>query len=276
MSDSRLHRPWLRHGGRRGSALAPLLSAIVCLAVAVVAIWPQPAGNEAQLAEAESLYTQGVDLLSTNEDQARERFQASAAILATELGTADTAGLFYNRANALLRAGEVGEAIADFRAAERRAPADARIRANLAEARSRVLRSLGIPTPSVLDQASSLWNWLGERTRVALAAMFAGVALLLLRFGPRSAAALLGVLFVLAIASVGADLVRRADSRAAVLVEPTVLRKGNGDGFEQVVAEPLPAGTECNLIESRPGWTEVEISGRTRGWVKDASLIRVR
>ena len=67
----------------------------------------------------------------------------------------------------------------------------------------------------------------------------------------------------------------RATASLAVLREPSMLRKGNGDGFDAALAEALPVGTECRILESRPGWLEVELGDSLRGWVKDTSVARV-
>ncbi|MEY4117495.1 MAG: hypothetical protein RLZZ116_823 [Planctomycetota bacterium] len=229
----------------------------------------------AQLTQADQLYAQGMELVEKDGSAAKAKFRESAAILEAELERADTAGMHFNRANALLQAGELGEAIASYRAAELRAPADERIAANLAEARGRILRPLGAPEPTALEQACGLWTVLGERTRffIAVALGFAAIATLQLR--ARATAVACIVIGAVLAATVGADIARRASADLAVVSEATALRKGNGDGFEQVVAEALPEGTECRVREVRPGWIEVELSGGTRGWVRETSVARV-
>jgi len=54
------------------------------------------------------------------------------------------------------------------------------------------------------------------------------------------------------------------------------MRKGNGEGFEPMLAQPLPPGTECLLLERRPGWAEIEIAGGTRGWVREDTVLAAR
>lgn len=232
-------------------------------------------GDPALLGQADSLYAQGMELAETDGTAAKAKFRESAAILDAELERADTAGMHFNQANALLQAGELGEAIASYRAAQLRAPADERIANNLAEARGRILRPLGAPEPTALEDACGLWAVLGERTRffIAVAVGFAAIAAIQLRARATAVACMVvGAAFA---ATVGADIARRATADLAVVTESTILRKGNGDGFEQVVAEALPAGTECRVREARPGWIEVELSGGTTGWVRETSVARV-
>ena len=231
--------------------------------------------DAARVARAEQLYAEGMDLAEKDGSAAKAKFRESAAILDEALERADTAGMHFNRANALLQAGELGESIASYRAAELRAPADGRIAANLAEARGRILRPLGAPEPTALEQACGLWTVLGERTRffIAVALGFAAIAALQLR--ARAAGVACMVVGALLAATVAADIARRASADLAVVTESAALRKGNGDGFEQVVAEALPEGTECRVREARPGWIEIELSGGTRGWVRETSVARV-
>ena len=232
-------------------------------------------GDAAQITKAEQLYAEGMELTGKDVSAARAKFRESAAILEAELERADTAGIHFNRANALLQAGVLGEAIAAYRAAELRAPADERIAANLAEARARILRPIGAPEPTALEQACGLWAVLGERTRFFIAVALAFVAIAALQLRARAAAVACMMVGAVFAATVAADIARRASADLAVVTESTALRKGNGDGFEQVVAEALPEGTECRVRESRPGWIEVELSGGTTGWVREASVARV-
>lgn len=235
------------------------------------------AGDITRLESAEQSYNLGIELVAREDfATAKEKFRESAALLEAELSRADSAGMHFNRANALLQAGDVGDAIASYRSAQLRAPADTRIAANLAEARSKVSRSLGAPEPTALEQACQLWAALSEQTRLILVVVLSFTALLVSELRLRAVSLTLVVLAALSAGTVAADIARRGSANIGVISESTLLRKGNGDGFEQVVAEPLPEGTECRVRESRPGWIEVEIAGGTRGWVKDAAVTRVK
>lgn len=236
-------------------------------------------GDSAQLAQAEALYAQGMELSAADgadaAAQATAKFRESAATIEAELSRADSAGMHFNRANALLQAGDLGEAIASYRAAELRAPADARVAANLAEARSKVARSMGAPAATTLEDACGLWAAASEQARLFIAVALGFAAIVALRMRARASGVACGVIAALVAATVAADIARRGSADLAVVIEPSMLRKGNGEGFEQVVAEALPEGTECRVREARPGWIEVEIAGGTRGWVKDAGVVRV-
>lgn len=250
---------------------AAMLFALVALALATTAT---RGGDPERMGQAEALYAQGMELAANDAAGASAKFRESAELLAVELRQVDSAAMHFNRANALLQAGDLGEAIAEYRSAELRSPADPRIATNLAEARGKVPRSLGTPAPTPLEQACALWAALGERTRLVGVVLLGCAAILAIRLQARVAGIVCAVLGIVVALTVAADIARRSSAHLAVIVEPTTLRKGNGDGFEQVIAEALPAGTECRVHEERPGWLEVELSGGTRGWIRDGAATR--
>lgn len=258
---------------------ATLLAASIALAIVSIVIAISTRGDRvepAALERAETAYARGLDRAALDPATARSAFLESASLLASAIERSDSALLRYNRANALLQAGELGAAIAEYRKAEILAPSDGRIAANLAEARSKVARSMPVATSGLLARASSAWGVVDERTRwiTALAALWAGV-ILLLWLGARARGVSIALLFLGCVlsATVIADGIRRSEFRIAVVQRETVLRKGNGDGFEPVLASPLPVGTECVPREARPGWIEVELGDGTRGWVADSALV---
>lgn len=259
------------------SRLLDLLgTATLTLLAVVVLLTAGRAGDPARVVESDALYSQGMELAAKDDAGAQTKFDESAALLESELKQDDHAALHFNRANALLQAGALGGAIAEYRSAELRMPADARITANLAEARGKVLRSLGVPTPTPLEQACGLWAVLGERLRLAGVVVLGMATIVALRLRARAMGITCAVVGLALAATVAADITRRTTADLAVVIEPTMLRKGNGDGFEQVIAETLPEGTECRVHETRPGWLEVELSGGTRGWIHDGATTRVR
>ena len=254
-----------------------VVSIVLAIGSIVVAVTVRAADvAPVEVEHAEIAYAKGLDRAALDPATARTEFLESAALLASAIERSDSALLRYNRANALLQAGQLGEAIAEYRQAENLAPSDSRIRANLAEARSKVARSMPVAKPSVLARAGSTWGVVDERTRwiAALAALWTGV-ILPLWLGVRVRSVSIALLFLGCVlsATVIADGIRRAEFKIAVVERETVLRKGNGDGFEPVLANPLPVGTECVPREARPGWIEVELGDGTRGWVADSALV---
>ena len=197
----------------------------------------------------------------------------------TVRGRADGEGaaLRFNHANSLLRAGDLGEAIAEYRAAALRAPNDTRIQTNLSEARGQVARSPGVATPTILQRICGVWDFATEQVRwiATIALLWIGCAVLTLNTHWRSYGLTAFACALLLGTTVMLDVARRNSSAAAVFIDLAVIRKGNGEGFELTIAQPLPEGTECEVIESRLGWIQVELADGTRGWVDDQAIIRV-
>jgi len=243
--------------------------------IATIAMSRHAGVDPALVSAAESAYAEGVALGASDASRARAQFLESAALLEQSMAKGDTAALRYNRANALLRAGDLGEAIADYRRAQSLAPSDGRIAKNLADARAKVARAIAPPAPSPIERVSRAWSFAGEHARwiVAIACLWAAAILSMSSAGRARPLALTALACgtVLA-ATVACDMLRCADQRAVVVKSATVLRKGNGEGFDPVLAEPLPNGTECLRRETRPGWTAVELGDGTNGWLPTAAL----
>ncbi len=225
---------------------------------------------------AEASYAAGLAMRAERPDDARAKFLESASQFESLLATSDAAGIHFNRANALLEAGRTSEAIAAYLAAERRLPGDASIEANLAEARSRVVRVTDRPEPGILERTQRLWSPIGPATRTIVAALLLWGAALGAALGLRRAVVPLAALGLGLAATCAVDALSAGESTAAVIAREAVLRKGNGEGFEPVLAEPLPAGTECRVIEARPGWIEVRCSAKVIGWLREDAVIQVR
>lgn len=282
--SSRPSLPRVRSAYARRGAIAPtmivalVLAAIAALFVAVFFAQTRPAKevDAAQAASAESLYAEGLALQSSDPEVARAKFLESAAKFAALAEETDAAGFYYNEGNALFQAGRLGGAIASYHAADRRMPGDRSVLANLAEARTKVLRVTELPPPTALERWTAMWSAVGQFTRSLLATILLWAAVFCALFGRRRIAVIAAVIGVCCAATVALDLARRDSDTRAVLERPTSLRKGNGDGFELTIAEPLPAGTECRVLEARPGWVEIECSPTVFGWVKDDTILRVR
>ncbi|MFM7261437.1 MAG: hypothetical protein ACKO3W_12620, partial [bacterium] len=163
---------------KRPSVLFAALSTLGLVILALQFLLPIATSGSGALIDrdafdgAEASYAEGMALRGTNPDAARTRFVESALQFESLLATHDAAGLYFNRANALLEAGRTSEAIASYLAAERRLPGDTSIEANLAEARSRVARVTDRPESGVLERAQRLWSSMGTSTRTIAAALF--------------------------------------------------------------------------------------------------------
>ena len=267
---------------RRGVLLLKLLGAVALAIIAAIVLLPifsrgfeRARIKDAEILAAEASYAEGLGLKASDPDAARAKFLESAAQFGALASESDAAGLYFNEGNALLQADRVGSAIASYLAADKRMPGDRKIRANLAEARAKVLRVTELPVPSALDHMNALWNGINSFSRGVLTALLLWTAVFAFLFGGRRVTIVAATLGIVLGATVVLDVVRRARDTTAVLERPAPLRKGNGDGFELAIAEPLPAGTEFRVVETRPGWVEIECSPTVHGWVREDAVLRV-
>ena len=142
-----------------------------------------PADADALFAQANEVYAQADELFDDDPAGARALYLQSATMydrLITDFEI-DNFMLHVNRGNALLRAGDVGRAVAAYRRAERLRPDDSTVRAGLAAARAQTSTEV---TPSATQRAADalLW-WRGYVPRGVLFAFGACAYVLLWCFG---------------------------------------------------------------------------------------------
>lgn len=284
----------LGHGAPRAMLAFAWITILGVLAIA------SPAGAEdgtelGAIVAAEGAYQRGVELLPTKPDEARLAFEKAAAEYSwvAKRGVRN-AGLHYNLANALLQSGDRGGAILEYLRARDLAPADARIAANLAYARTLVpgRPSMG-QDPSLVDRLATWWHVVPLPVRATAAAVaWIGFWILLVWRLTRSRADgsaegasivwryVVGALLLVASIggiTVGIDLAeQREASKGVVLVDGVEVRKGNGEGFERALEQPLAAGVEFRAIERRPGWVLIRLGDGMGGWVPERSVGFVR
>ena len=264
------------------------LLSLMLIAIPALAANPGDLETRREIAvTAEDAYRRGIDGVAGSA-AARAAFRESAERWQTaiDLG-ANGSDAFFNLGNALLRADEVGEAIVALRRAERLAPDADDIAANLAEARRRVDRPIEADATDLsFSSVASWWSPLTSRTRFTIAsiAWISFWTLLFLRRGmdhtrrraereSLTASWRAGLVLTFALAVIGGVTVI-ADALlpnwrpvGVVTASESVLRSGNGSGFESVVTEPLSEGVEFAIEESRPGWWRVRLPDDTVGWI---------
>ena len=248
-----------------------------------------------QVRDAEAAYDRGVALMASDPEAARASLQDSARQYESLWRNGlHTPGLAYNLGNARLRARDIPGAIAAYHAALALDPSDSRAAHNLAEARRQVGQRVAPPKATLGARVRNAW-WLlsgTERLFLAAAAWNLGCAALVWVVLRRRVAEEIaatsgaewqrttGVVLLIVGALLGGtilgDAVATAQSNLAVTGSQTVLRKGNGEGFDPVLTEPLPAGTEFHTHEMRPGWVEIELGDGTRGWISAANLVQFK
>jgi tetratricopeptide (TPR) repeat protein len=288
-----------RASPRRGHGAAALAALVLGLATPALrgadpADSPaatRPAGAPAAqhqrqtLRQALNAFDQAVAAAHSDARRAADLYRQAVAgfeLLAAE--GARNPGLEYNLGNAYYRLGDLGRAILHYRRAQRLAPRDGNVRANLEYARGQVQ-----PLIRATDEdrwSNGLWFWqraTSWRQQLWIVAACSAVGWLLLILRLRWSRPLLLVFGLLFIAAglLNAGLLgwelhdQGTRPPAIVVVGAQALRQGRGDAYEPVLKQPLGAGVEVRILHERADWAEVELSDGHTGWLPARVLERV-
>ncbi len=184
--------------------------------------------------------------------------------------------LYYNLGNARLRCGQLGQAIANYRRAEKFIPNDARLQENLQYARSLCGYDILETTERAVARTLFFWHFsipLKTRLAVGLAAYLFFWVLLLARlaaprFSIRYALIASSAIWMTLAASVAVDLKNASSPKAGVIAGgEVVVRKGNGFGYDPQLEEPLVGGVEFEVLEQREAWLHISLPDGKDGWV---------
>jgi len=263
LAHSKTFRSFGRFMGRRLS----VGKTILLLALVVVVLLPaqSPAAVSAPFESANKLYEEGkfAEAASSYERLVQSR-QVSAA-------------LYFNLGNAWFKSGQIGRAIAAYRAAEQITPRDPDLRANLQFARNQ--------TPSPTLSPSRWQRWLGrltlnEWTVLAAGAVWLWLGLLAILQGrPALRPVLRGYVFSLTVtagllcACAAAALRETRFIRTAIVVtsEATVRY---GPLAESPVAFTVHDGAELRVLDQKDEWLQVSAGPRRIGWLRrDQTLL---
>ena len=186
--------------------------------------------------------------------------------------------LLFNLGNAQFKAGNLGQAIAAYRQATQLAPRDNDLNANLQFARGRVTG----PTlkPNWLHRAlDSLTT--NEWTLLALIPAWCWFALLTVRqFRPalkpslRTPTFLVGTAALLAVTTLALVLNQRFNEPTVVVTTRDAVARF-GPFVESQSAFTATDGAELRLLDAKDDWLQVTAGGKTFGWLKTNSVVRL-
>lgn len=238
-----------------------------------------PAGIAEMTAALDKLNT-GIRLLEQRSPDAQDHIRESAADLRKVIDDHQihTPGVYHALGNAYMLLGEHGQAVLAYKRGERIDPTDPRLRDSLKQARAQVQIRVN-PTPARrlttllmswrgIIPGTILWGsfvavftlgWLLLAARVAFAAPRWFNPLAIWSFG-------IGGIPLLAL---GAEWALFMGSDQVVLTQSGVdARSGPDDSiYDPVYTEPLSAGVEATLIETRDGWGHLQLADATNCWV---------
>ena len=195
------------------------------------------------------------------------------------------AALFFNLGNAHYKNGDIGRAVLNYLRAERLAPRDPDIRANLEIARSETVDVLDEdegPGAAIVPTALRLTD--DELAVIALALWVLTALSLalrtLLRTGKvRSAARyvvfIAGFLMVVSVGSLGVRLFDGSDDDAVIVADWVDVLSGPDAQYSTEFR--LHAGAEARLIDQRRDWARVALGDdEFQGWVPASDVERVK
>ncbi len=185
--------------------------------------------------------------------------------------------LYYNLANAYFLRGDLGRAILNYRRAEKFDKSDAGIQKNLAFARSRRIDKVELKTEKRILQTLFFWHFdFSMKMKFVIGCVFLWALCLALTammwLGRRALLTLVAgisvVIVIFLIGSLVVDSYNSSTNRSGVIVSSEILaRQGDGQNYPPSFKEPLHAGTEFELIESRPGWFHIKLANDSDGWI---------
>jgi hypothetical protein len=236
--------------------------------------------------EAESLFGQANEaftLANAQKDASQAKAQFGKSILLFERliqeGDIHNAKLYYNLANAYLHNHNIGKAILNYRRAEALDQNNADIQKNLAFARSRRVDQVDLETQTRILHTLFFWHYdFSLQTRFALACGFFGLActgLTLLLWRTRRSAYLITALISLGLClalglSIAVTQIQSRTKRCGVITAPQVTaRQGDSESFPPSFKDPLHAGTEFRLLETRPNWLHIQLDNGSKAWIPD-------
>jgi hypothetical protein len=196
-------------------------------------------------------------------------------------GRIENPKLYYNLGNAHLLNGDIGNAILNYRRAERLDKADTNIQKNLAFARSRRVDKVAVKTEQRVLQTLFFWHYdFSVRTKFVITCIcFALVCISLTvmtwygKVAPWIVTAVIcSVLTACLLASVVLETRARTGRACGVITADTVVaRQGDGQNYPESFKDPLHAGTEFDVLERRSGWLHIGLSDNSGGWIPDNS-----
>lgn len=265
----------------------PLLGPIcLVLCVFLLPICCSAATPEEVLNEAVHEYKAALD--SNDSDERLEKFRR-AEMLFARLADGDpedlhdgihNADLYVNLGNAAMGARQLGPAILAYRRALQLDPDHHRARQNLAHART--LLADWVPRPEEGGVFDTFFAWTG-RLSIGEFETLAGIAFLVtavlvagsIRWRQpvlRNLAFIPGLAWLLLVGAIVFLVFENKNDGAVVTVPEVVARSADSTGASPRFAQPLPSGTEVQVLETRDDWSRVRLSDGRDAWLPRSAV----
>ena len=244
--------------------------------------------------DVQSLYRQAVEtfrnanaLAAKDPDKARELYQKTLMRFERIVreGGISNGKLYYNIGNTYFKMKDIGRAILNYRRAEQFIPNDPNLRQNLNFARANRADHIEEKQETRILKTLFFWHYdLSTGTRVYVFAaffmllwVFASVRIFFRRPFTVWCIAVSLLFSILSGASLIVEHVHRQQTRPGVVIaQEVVARKGNSETYEPSFKDPLHAGTEFTLVETRADWSRIELPDSRECWVPKTDIELVR
>lgn len=190
-------------------------------------------------------------------------------------------GVYYNTGNAYCRAGDFGKAIAAYRKAKLFRPRDPFLEENLRQTLSLAPGRLPeSPSPwysniffwtTLLSYPEKVYAAFGLWVLGCLCAAAGLFARTRKAYWLSGAASVAAILFSIDTALAYGDV---NHSNRAVVVQETIVRKGNSLEYQPAFDKPLKDGAEFTIIDRRGEWVLGHFEGIGDGWLKESTLVQ--
>ena len=259
----RVH-PWFFNSICPGRSRAPFaILGLIFLLLASVRCWAVDTGSAFDAAN--KLYEQG-------------KFSEAAADYEklVQSGTVSSA-LYFNLGNAFFKSGQLGKAVAAYRDAEKIAPRDPEVRANLQFVRGQVQGPTLLPdgvqrwlaTLTVNEWATFaavvLWLWLGFLVLIQFRPAWKQPLRVWLRLG--------GIATLVVCGCLGMACANNSANTAIIVEKDAVLH--NGPLEEAPSSLTVHDGAELSVIDDKNGWLQVRIDKNRVGWLKRDQVVLI-
>ena len=196
---------------------------------------------------------------------------------------ARNAEVYANAGTAALRAQRPGPAILAFRRALEKDPQNSRARQNLTQAREQL--PAWLPKPEAESALDSFFFWHKIISKADLTGVAAGVFLLTALVVScamvwssgwlRALCALPALVWLVLMGSIVLEKKSDNSPQAVVVAAHATARASDSIHSPMRFSEPLPEGTELEIIESRAEWAQVRLADNREAWVALSALERL-
>ncbi len=286
-------REYSRHRPRQGFAkrtfsMNDLARSLACLLLGLLALpgSVRAASPQQVLDEAVQEYRAALD--SADGDERIEKFRRAELLFARLAdGNPDSsadgirnADLYVNLGNAAMGAKRLGPAVLAYRRALQLDPDHHRARQNLAHART--LLPEWVPRPEEGGLLDTFFAWtgrlsLGELQLLAAIAFLVTAALIAaaIRWRQpvlRNLAIIPGLAWLMLLGTVVFLFFENRDNGAVLTLPEVVARSADSAGASPRFPQPLPSGTEVQVLETRDDWARVRLFDGRDAWLPRSAI----